>query len=421
MTSTSPLLWHGLLGNPSWALPNKVVDCDLDARPGYATVQAHEYEEDPLVLQEKVQFLAHLISQSRNCIVYTGAGISTASGINDYATKSTTKFSQQKLKSHLAARPTLGHRVLAALYHSGHIKKWIQQNHDGLPQKAGLPQHAINEIHGAWFDPTNPVVPMSGSLRTDLMDDMTYWEEQTDLTLAIGTSMCGMTADCVFTTVAEARAKKERKRSKQRSRERRKSEWDPHPTFVDERRRPQPIGGVIIGIQQTQHDSIASLRIFSKIDEVMALLHQFLQPLPPIDMDAHYLPQLLTSDEEGEGGGRRGRGDVYLIPYDSEGNLISDPLQRVENSTVLDLSVGREVVMVSGPYAGDRGRVTKKTPDGHYKIDFTHTLDYRKNIIIGPYEMEHVLGSWWVEVAVLGTLPQIPLVNPPSHERLAHR
>jgi hypothetical protein len=59
--------------------------------------------------------------------------------------------------------------------------------------------------------------------------------------------------------------------------------------------------------------------------------------------------------------------------------------------------------------------------DRHYKIDFTHTLDYRKNIIIGPYEMEHVLGSWWVEVAVLGTLPQIPLVNPPSHEQLAHR
>ena len=45
----------------------------------------------------------------------------------------------------------------------------MQQNHDGLPQKAGYPQQHLNEIHGAWFDPTNPVVPMSGTLREDLM------------------------------------------------------------------------------------------------------------------------------------------------------------------------------------------------------------------------------------------------------------
>jgi hypothetical protein len=411
--STSPLQWHGLLGNPNWELPNKVVDCDLDARPGYATVQAHEYEEDPHVLQEKVQFLAHLITQSQNCIVYTGAGISTASGINDYATKSTTKFSSQKLKSHLTAKPTLAHRVLSSFYHSGHLKKWIQQNHDGLPQKAGLPQHAINEIHGAWFDPTNPVVPMSGSLRTDLMDDMAYWEEESDLTLAIGTSMCGMTADCVFTTVAEKRAKIERKRGKGKS-----GEWNPHPTFVDKHHRPLPIGGVIIGIQQTQHDSIASLRIFSRIDEVMTLLYQVFQPpLPPIDMEAEYIPQIdLPSQRFGrlEAVGRVDR-DVYRIPYDSQGTLISDPLQREESNTILDLSVGREVVMVSGPYAGDQGRVTKRTPGGHFKITFIHTLDYRKNVIIGPYEMEHVLGAWWIEAAVLGTLPQIPLVNTQRH------
>ena len=48
-------------------------------------------------------------------------------------------------------------------------RHWVQQNHDGLPQKAGYPQQHLNEIHGAWFDPSNPVVPMSGTLREDLM------------------------------------------------------------------------------------------------------------------------------------------------------------------------------------------------------------------------------------------------------------
>ena len=27
---------------------------------------------------------------------------------------------------------------------------WVQQNHDGLPQKAGFPQWLLNEIHGSW-------------------------------------------------------------------------------------------------------------------------------------------------------------------------------------------------------------------------------------------------------------------------------
>jgi hypothetical protein len=404
-SSSSRLLWHGLLGNKLWELPNKVVDCDLDARPGYASVQAHEYEEDPLVLREKVQFLAYLLTQSRNCVIYTGAGISTASGISDYATKSKTRFSNQKLKSHLFARPTLAHRVVVSMYQQGLVKRWIQQNHDGLPQKAGFPQHAINEIHGAWYDPTNPVVPMSGSLRDDLMDDMFEWEERSDLTLAIGTSMCGMNADRVFTTVSEKVEKREIAKKK-KLKGRKSGEWNPQPIFQDKRHKPLPIGGVIIGIQQTQYDSIASLRIFSRIDQVMEMLHEILE-LPPIDMEADYIPQIPPSQLIQK--------DTFQIPYDQEGNLLpADPDQRETESTILKLSLGSEVMMVSGPYQGDRGRVILKTSTGHYKIEFTHTLDYRRNEVVEPYLMDHILGSWWIEAAVLGTLPQIPLVNSPA-------
>ena len=49
---------------------------------------------------------------------------------------------------------------------------------DGLPQKAKFPQEALNEIHGAWFDPSNPVVPMSGSLRGDLFEWLQEWGEE---------------------------------------------------------------------------------------------------------------------------------------------------------------------------------------------------------------------------------------------------
>lgn len=72
---------------------------------------------------------------------------------------------------------------------------WVQQNHDGLPQKAGFPQIKMNEIHGSWFDPSNTTVLMNGSLRRDLTDSMYYWANNCDLCLCLGTSLSGMTAD----------------------------------------------------------------------------------------------------------------------------------------------------------------------------------------------------------------------------------
>ena len=97
----------------------------------------------------------------------------------------------------MLAQPTLGHRVLAALGNAGHIHRVVQQNHDGLPQKAGMPQQLVNEIHGAIHDPSNPVVPMSGNLRSDLFADLLDCEARADLTIAVGTSLCGMNSERV--------------------------------------------------------------------------------------------------------------------------------------------------------------------------------------------------------------------------------
>ena len=53
------------------------------------------------------------------------------------------------------------------------IKKLIFFFFFAVPQKAGFPQEKINEIHGAWYDPSNPVVQFGGNLRTDLFNWMT--------------------------------------------------------------------------------------------------------------------------------------------------------------------------------------------------------------------------------------------------------
>merc|ERR1719240_1276325 len=90
-----------------------------------------------------------------------------------------------------AGEPTLAHCVMAELNRVDLLHGWVQQNHDGLPQKAGYRQEDINEIHGSWYDPSNPVVLYSGSLRGDLFKDMKRWADTADLVLVLGTSLSG--------------------------------------------------------------------------------------------------------------------------------------------------------------------------------------------------------------------------------------
>merc|ERR1719150_3371736 len=229
-----------------WAEPDCVVYCAQKARKKYTNIPAHEYEDDPKTLLAKIKVLGDLIKRSQNCCVYSGAGLSTSSGINDYASKagasSKINVNRKKTKSNKRAMPNIGHRTFATLAQKGLIQNWIQQNHDGLPQKAGFPQHRINEIHGAWFDPSNPVVPMSGTLRDDLFDWFEKIRDESDLVIAVGTSLSGMSADAVFDAACKRCAKGE------------------------------SFGGVIIGLQQTKYDADAYLRIFARIDVVVSLL-----------------------------------------------------------------------------------------------------------------------------------------------------
>lgn len=85
---TGPLkMWHGKLGSSEWALPAIESRCDQLARPEYADTKAHEYSEVPEVLSAKVDLLCSLLHKSKHTVVYSGAGISTSSGLHDYATK----------------------------------------------------------------------------------------------------------------------------------------------------------------------------------------------------------------------------------------------------------------------------------------------------------------------------------------------
>lgn len=110
----------------------------MTARPGYATVDSSEYLDSNATLRLKVRAVAELLSSSNTPVLYTGAGISTASGIGDYASEAAgTKSLIHTAKRVLpySAQPTLAHRVFAALSTDPTVGlqqlRWVQQNHDG--------------------------------------------------------------------------------------------------------------------------------------------------------------------------------------------------------------------------------------------------------------------------------------------------
>ena len=51
----------------------------------------------------------------------------------------------KKTNRPLDADPTYSHYVLANLEKNGLLHYYVQQNHDGLPQKAGFPQEKAGE------------------------------------------------------------------------------------------------------------------------------------------------------------------------------------------------------------------------------------------------------------------------------------
>ena len=381
---------HGFDAPQGLADPKKVVDCELVARPKMQTgIAAHEFRDTDEALHVKVKFLADMLMRAKHACVYTGAGISTAAGIADYASRAGARSSvltkpEDSLDgnpfsagSALHAAPTYTHKALTALHRRGMLEGgWVQQNHDALPQKAGFPQEAINEIHGAWMDPSNPVVPMDGSLRKDLVGKLDHTIKHADLVIAMGTSLSGVSADRVVSSIGKRRE------------EQRSPKHLPGIVETDEgdqeevKEEPTLLGAVIINVQQTRLDAVASLRIFAPVDEVMRMLASMLSVRVPSDV-----PTPKTPHEDA----------WTALPYTADGERDRGL------KTTLRLHPGAKVKIVRGnaPMVPDglKGTVCpKKTPQGHYNIYFED----------GVFR---ALGVWMMHAAQEGKLEMLPIVN----------
>ena len=121
--------------------------------------------------EQQIEALQKMLSESSRAVVFTGAGISTESGIPDFrspgglwtkyqpidfsdflASKEMRKETWRRKiavdESIAAATPNRGHRAVAHLVNEGKVAAVITQNIDGLHQKSGVPPEKIIELHG---------------------------------------------------------------------------------------------------------------------------------------------------------------------------------------------------------------------------------------------------------------------------------
>jgi len=112
-----------------------------------------------------------MIHQSSRGVVFTGAGISTESGIPDFRSPGGiwTKYQPIDFRDFMAseemrreswrrkiaadavmkkARPNTGHLAIAKLVQIGKVSSVITQNIDGLHQLSGVPDEQVVELHG---------------------------------------------------------------------------------------------------------------------------------------------------------------------------------------------------------------------------------------------------------------------------------
>ncbi len=136
------------------------------------------------------------LSDRTRILVFTGAGISTESGIpdfrgphglwkrldpNDFTLERWVTSESFRIEAwgrrfapdRPVYRPNDGHRAIADLWRTGHMIGCITQNIDGLHQAAGLPDEGVAEVHGN----ASGIVCYAEGHDVDVDDVRSRWED----------------------------------------------------------------------------------------------------------------------------------------------------------------------------------------------------------------------------------------------------
>ncbi|MFC2070239.1 NAD-dependent deacetylase [Chloroflexota bacterium] len=124
---------------------------------------------------DKINAVSDIFIESNKMVIFTGAGISTESGIPDFRSPGgiwdqydpneltyqkflTSQASREKYWERqkllwpiiAAAEPNAGHLSIAELHKMGKLDCIITQDGDSLHQRSGIPDEKVIELHGTW-------------------------------------------------------------------------------------------------------------------------------------------------------------------------------------------------------------------------------------------------------------------------------
>ncbi|EFC48343.1 silent information regulator family protein, partial [Naegleria gruberi] len=243
-------------------------------------------------IQEKAKQLATMMKQSKHIVMYTGAGISTSAKIPDYrgpkGVWTLRELNREKEIQYFdieQALPAFGHYAITHLVKKGYVKFVVSTNLDGLHRRSGMGADKLAELHGNSYkescfkcgkeylrgfdtyktvkDYRTHITGRKCSCGGDLKDTIIHFGENlpekdllqsvahskaADLAIVLGTSMkvspaCNLPLKCLEK------------------------------------------GGkmCIVNLQKTDYDSKSELRVFSKTDEFLKLVLEYLGELDNVD------------------------------------------------------------------------------------------------------------------------------------------
>lgn len=159
-------------------------------------------------MPDSADALASLISLSRRAVVFTGAGISTESGIPDFRSpggvwsRMTPIYFQDFVSSReqrreawnrvfnnpagwTGAKPNAGHFAVADLVKMGKVSSVVTQNVDNLHQASGVADDRVIEVHGN----ASYAKCLQCGKRYELEDLKPRWEADEDITCIFCTGL----------------------------------------------------------------------------------------------------------------------------------------------------------------------------------------------------------------------------------------
>ena len=105
-------------------------------------------------LTERINTLAQWMLEAKHLVVFTGAGISTESGIPDFRgpdgvwTRRDKGLPPKKRPAHTEVEPNSGHTAIVELQEMGKLDFLVSQNVDNLHLKSGIQPDLLAELHG---------------------------------------------------------------------------------------------------------------------------------------------------------------------------------------------------------------------------------------------------------------------------------